>query len=296
MGYHVITINTKKQIIEQAYIKSLFELIRLNNITEDSLIFQGEEHWKPVKISDNEQYLNYTKDWFIAGIRAQEKFKKQAKSKGLILEEINQDRESFSQYFVENDSKEIKRGDFLIRNKGNIEVDVKCRTFYEEGDVTVFKFKCADVEKHLNMQELTNSPVLIAVYERDGEYIKDDIPFFISIDEINSNKTSLEIVNVKEENTGECYQIPLTLTSQTFKYIEEFNGQKTKSKSYALKKKRAVNKNTYKKWTPDDDERLEKLYCKKKSIKKLSEIFGRNIGAINSRIAKLELKQKYDLF
>ena len=295
MGYHVITLNTKKQIIEQAYIKSLFELIRLNNITEDSLIFQGEEHWKPVKISDNEQYSNYTKDWFIAGIRAQEKFKKQAKSKGLILEEINQDRESFSQYFVENDSKEIKRGDFLIRNKGNIEVDVKCRTFYEEGDVTVFKFKCADVEKHLNMQELTNSPVLIAVYERDGEYIKDDIPFFISIDEINSNKTSLKIVNVKEENTGKCYQIPLTLTSQTFKYIEEFNGQKTKSKSYALEEKRAINKNTYKKWTPDDDERLEKLYCKKKSIKKLSEIFGRNIGAINSRIAKLELKQKYDL-
>ena len=293
MGYHVITINTKKQKPEYTYIENIFELIETDNITEDSLIFQGNEHWKPIRVGDNEQYSNYAKDWFRAGIKAQELFKKHAKSEGLILEEISQDRESFSQYFVKDDSKEIKRGDFLIRNKGNIEVDVKCRTFHEKGDATVFKFKCIDVEKHLNMQELTNTPVLIAVYERDGEYVKDDIPFFISIDEINSNKAFLEIV--EEEGIGEFYQIPLNLTSQTFKYIDDFNSRKTKSTSYTLEEKRTINKNAYKKWTPDDDERLEKLYCKRKSIKQLSKIFGRNIGAINSRIVKLELKLKYDL-
>ena len=293
MGYHVISIKGKK--IERTYIKNLFGLIEQYNLTEDSIIFQGEEHWKPTRVGDNEQYSNYTKDWFRAGIRAQELFKRHAKSNGLILEEINQDIESFGQYFVEMPVKieKIKRGDFLIRNRNNIEVDVKCRTFYEVENDIVFNFKCLDIEKHLNMQKLTNTPVLIAVYERNGEYIEDDIPFFISIDIIKSHENSLNKIHVHEENTGWCYQIPLTLTSQTFKYIENFNRKKTNSKSYTLEEKRAININAYKKWTPEDDERLEKLYCKRKSIKKLSEIFGRNQGAIESRIAKLELKLKY---
>lgn len=51
--------------------------------------------------------------------------------------------------------------------------------------------------------------------------------------------------------------------------------------------------NAYQPWSADDDLRLEKLFCEKKSVKELSEIFDRNKGAIESRIKKLELREKY---
>jgi hypothetical protein len=44
------------------------------------------------------------------------------------------------------------------------------------------------------------------------------------------------------------------------------------------------------------DEKLEMLFCEGETIKELSGIFGRNDGAIRSRIKKLELKEKYDSY
>jgi DNA polymerase III delta subunit len=51
--------------------------------------------------------------------------------------------------------------------------------------------------------------------------------------------------------------------------------------------------NAYKKWTFEEDEMLELHFCEKKSIAQLCSLFGRNRGAIKSRIEKLELKIKY---
>ena len=57
--------------------------------------------------------------------------------------------------------------------------------------------------------------------------------------------------------------------------------------------KQLINENAYEKWTIEDDEKLEILFCEGKKVKELSEIFKRNNGAIRSRIKKLELKEKY---
>jgi hypothetical protein len=51
--------------------------------------------------------------------------------------------------------------------------------------------------------------------------------------------------------------------------------------------------NAYRPWGKDDDERLEQFYCQKKSVEELAKIFKRNVGAIESRIRKLELRDKY---
>lgn len=51
--------------------------------------------------------------------------------------------------------------------------------------------------------------------------------------------------------------------------------------------------NAYKPWTDEEDLQLTQLFCEGNLSKKLSEVFKRNVGAINSRIEKLELKQKY---
>lgn len=67
------------------------------------------------------------------------------------------------------------------------------------------------------------------------------------------------------------------------------------SKADSKSDQQIKNKNAYEKWTIEDDEKLEILFCEKKTTIELCEIFGRNKGAITSRIKKLELKEKYEL-
>ncbi len=52
-------------------------------------------------------------------------------------------------------------------------------------------------------------------------------------------------------------------------------------------------KNAYKPWTEELDDELTEMYCKGVAIPKIAKHFQRNIGAINSRIAKLELVELY---
>lgn len=76
-----------------------------------------------------------------------------------------------------------------------------------------------------------------------------------------------------------------------FKELKE--PKQTDTKTYSVEKIRETHKQAYLPWTEEDDNKLELLFCEGKKAKELAEIFGRNIGAINSRIKKLELKDKY---
>ena len=58
-------------------------------------------------------------------------------------------------------------------------------------------------------------------------------------------------------------------------------------KAYCIEEKRAKNPNAYRPWTKENDERLLQLSASGKSIPELCEIFGRNQGAIASRLKKL---------
>jgi len=70
-------------------------------------------------------------------------------------------------------------------------------------------------------------------------------------------------------------------------------GKRGTTIAYSKADKQVLNKNAYEKWTAESDRKLERLFCEGKTITELSEIFGRNSGAIKSRIKKLELKEKY---
>ncbi|MDO5616320.1 MAG: hypothetical protein Q4G16_09030 [Cruoricaptor ignavus] len=288
MGYHIV--NIKENEIEHKYFENQLDIIYFENLTENTIIYQGEKQWSPLRLGNAPKYKNYAKEWFRAGLKAQEIFKKQAKKEKLILEELFQDESSFQQYLINEKYLAIKRGDFLVRNYGNIEVDIKCRGFYEDKNGNkVFNFKCDDVIKHLNMQSLTNTPILIAVYERNGDKVIDGNPYFFSIE--NTDFSKFNKIYIKSEDTGYCYQIPLDCTTQTFEFIKNYN---LKKKKYTVEEKRKENKNAYMRWSQEEDNQLEINYCKKKSIKELCSIFGRNEGAIKARIEKLELLKKYN--
>jgi len=76
-----------------------------------------------------------------------------------------------------------------------------------------------------------------------------------------------------------------------FKELKE--PKQTDDKTYCVEKIRETHQQAYLPWTEEDDNKLELLFCEGKKVKELAEIFGRNTGAINSRIKKLELKEKY---
>lgn len=73
-----------------------------------------------------------------------------------------------------------------------------------------------------------------------------------------------------------------TDASQTNKFDED---------SYMEQQKR-LHTNAYAKWTPEDDNRLKELYGKGTPVQELSQLFGRNEGAIYSRISKLGLEDE----
>ena len=72
------------------------------------------------------------------------------------------------------------------------------------------------------------------------------------------------------------------------------NSEEKKVPSY-VQTARIINKNAYMPWTDEDDTKLEELYKQGKSNAELCDFFGRNTGAINARIQKLELEKKYNL-
>lgn len=215
MGFHIINIVDGKLI--HHFAKNEVELAMLD-IKEDTIIYQGESHWIPEKVKDSKKYSSFSNGWFRAGIKAQELFKQQAKNRNLILEELFQDQESFKSYTDTAKEIQIKRGDFLIRNIMNLEIDVKYRNFYECNGQIVFNFKVHDYYKHKNMMEFTKTPIIIAVYKNINNNPDPESLRMFEIDWIKKN--NFEIIEVSK--AGKCFQIPVEKTYADFELIEKY--------------------------------------------------------------------------
>lgn len=219
VGYHVIILKEGNQM-EHTYVESYEKLAYVSDLSKDSIIYEGESHWKPVIAGTCDRYKHFAEDWFRAGIKAQDVFWRQANEQGYMLETIKQDQESFKSYINKAKSLPIKRGDFLIRDAGGIEIDIKCRTFYRENGERYFNFSEEDFCKHINMISLTNTPVIIGVYERLGDGVKED-QFFMF--EIKKLEQELENITVQiRDDVGPCFKIPLGLTKKGFRVIEKY--------------------------------------------------------------------------
>ncbi len=233
MGFHVILKHNSNEI-KYAYAQDEIELAKLP-ISIDSIIYQGEERWRPMLVKDSSQYKRFSKPSYRVGILAQELFKKQALKKEYILEELNQDQESMKAYT--NATKEyipIKRGDFLLRNAGNYEIDVKCRFFIEnKKGQTCFEFNVDHLERHLNMwKKFTKTPVIIAVYDRDkiNNSPREESLHMIDVEHMKNIVKKHNLKKMPRKNNGEryqVYQIPVDETMKEFDLI-----------SYLFKKKK----------------------------------------------------------
>jgi hypothetical protein len=183
LGYHIII--RENDNIKHKYVEKYIDIAEISDLKEDSIIYEGEPHWLPVLIKNEKKYKNFLDAGKRSGYKAQKLFVKQAVNENLMLEELKQDQESFIPYTKVAKDVSIKRGDYLIRNVLNIEVDVKCRKIHtNENSVKYFKIEYHELKKLENMEQFTMSPIYLAVYARDGDNPVPESLMMISIKEI----------------------------------------------------------------------------------------------------------------
>ena len=73
-------------------------------------------------------------------------------------------------------------------------------------------------------------------------------------------------------------------------FLEKHNINKEKEKSYSVEEIRQKHAEAYKKWDKEEDLKLMQFYKEGRKIEDIAATLGRNIGAITSRLKKLELK------
>lgn len=117
--------------------------------------------------------------------------------------------------------------------------------------------------------------------------------FYIKITESKSINNGFEHCRVMVfEEDIEDFMVSLTQCLASYHKLKEAQSNRIRLNTNSQIQKSLAK--AYMPWTSDDDDKLELLYCEKKTIKELALIFERNRGAIESRIKKLGLKEKYN--
>jgi DNA-directed RNA polymerase specialized sigma24 family protein len=126
--------------------------------------------------------------------------------------------------------------------------------------------------------------------------------YFFDIKKSEKGDLYLKISESKKAQSGYEHHRLMVFDEDLKDFIEALKKSLTKfkelkepkdGKAYSVEKIRETHQQAYMPWTTEDDNKLELLFCEGKKAKELAEIFGRNVGAINSRIKKLELKDIY---
>ena len=129
------------------------------------------------------------------------------------------------------------------------------------------------------------------VYEGETDNLKDEMTELVNNQNLQDGINGL-LNNVITKHLKLSY----LLVDLGRKELEERILKKVKAprKTYTKAEKQRAHKDAYERRSTEDYEKLELLFCEGKTLKELSSIFARNEGAIESRIKKLELREKYD--
>jgi hypothetical protein len=215
MGYHII-IKAEKGDLVSHYAEKYEDLAEFSDIQSDSIIYEGEPNWKPIIVGEDKKYKNLADPKFRAGMKAEKLFREQAIKHGLMLEKLSQDYDSFKAYKSGADVP-IKRGDYLVRNAGNMEIEIKCFTFYKIDNKECFYIDYHTFKKHQNMESFTKCPVVFVIYHRDGDSPVKDSLCMIALDIIcqENNKA------ISWDDKLKCFIVPISLTTKGFELIDK---------------------------------------------------------------------------
>ena len=120
--------------------------------------------------------------------------------------------------------------------------------------------------------------------------------YYIDLKPTSNNKKYITINEKRTNKDGATeYSRVLLFEDHFFSFLDSLikvideAGPKGKSKLEELKEKYP---NAYEPWTAEDDKKLEILFGKRKTIEQLAQTFGRQPGAIEARLNKLQLTEK----
>lgn len=130
-----------------------------------------------------------------AGGEAEVEFAELAEAEKYAVEKISQTKDGFRKYvraldLGDGEFRNIKRGDYIVRNAPQVEVEVKCLTPRPElrGGLS-YTMKYRELKGLENMSRLTGVPVLIAIFERDGRGPKADSLKMVTLDDVLGKRT-----------------------------------------------------------------------------------------------------------
>ena len=162
---------------------------------------------------------------FIAGEKAEKYFEELCGSRNYIFEKIPQDKKNFAKYAAHSQN-HIKRGDYLIRNLKNLEVEVKCYTRYKFGSKDYYAIKYSHIKRHEEMERITNEPVVFAIFERNGRNVVKDSLRMIPLKELTSQRKT----TVFYDKRMKCLCIPLNVMYVGFHYFDIYKYKLTINK------------------------------------------------------------------
>jgi hypothetical protein len=177
------------------------------------------------------QKIHYWYRWlfqphYLAGERAEQYFEQLARAKGYVLEKVTQDRKSFADW----NNLSIKRGDYLVRNLQNLEIEVKCFSTRKFAGKDYYLIKYSHIKRHKEMANTTNTPVVFAIFTRNGRNAVENSLRMIPLNELTPpsrrNKAIIYDQRIK------CLWIPTTMMYPNFSYFERYKTELDRFNSY----------------------------------------------------------------
>ena len=161
------------------------------------------------------------KPHFIAGEKAERHFEALCEGNGYIIEKISQDRRRFAQYAA-NAQNRIKRGDYIVRNLGNAEIEVKCFSQRKYGSAVCYRIQYRQVKRHEEMERLTGEPIIFAIFERKGRNVVENSLRMIPLKELTSRRRR----GIFYDERIKCLCIPVNVMYPAFEYLERYKARR----------------------------------------------------------------------
>lgn len=217
MGYHVI-IDPEFFPIKYTYVERIEELLSVEGISDKSIIFQGYRENPPQQVGMSGNFERLGEEGYRAELRALAIFAKLARARKLILEELSREPEN-AKLYSKIAKGPVKRGNFLIHNRGNIEIAVKCVSYYGKGERKFFAFSEEELQKYLNVEKATKTPVLLAVFQRRNDTPVEESFCMVEVDLIQK---LIDTFGRRKKEYGWIYSIPLKITKPGFDLLVDY--------------------------------------------------------------------------
>jgi len=201
MGFHIV--KQKDGIIESVYIRKAEEIVNIDDIDENTIVYEADEKWKPYTIKDNKELHLFLQDSVKYGLLGQQYFVEMMHKNKVVCEQIDQNPESLKQYIEIANGEYIKRGDYILRNVNNIEVEVKVRTFYGRDQNRYFTIDYSELKSLERMQKILNNEILFCVFQKVDKVIIKDTIYSIAINKlVDLNREKLTKYYEKDKYLG----------------------------------------------------------------------------------------------